>query len=137
MIKKLAHANIISHDLAASEHFYCDILGLTKAFEFYKNDELFGFYIAIGDLTFIEVFIQHEEANTERPLIRHLCLEVEDIDAVIDSIRSKGWEITDKKQGADQSWQCWITDPSGVRLELMQYIEASSQYTGKACIVTW
>ncbi len=137
MIKKLAHANIISHDLAASEHFYCEILGLKKAFEFYKNEELFGFYIATGDLTFIEIFVQQEPANTERPLIRHLCLEVEDIDTVISDIRSKGWEITDKKQGSDQSWQCWITDPDGVRLELMEYTDTSSQYTGADCIVTW
>ena len=30
MIKQLAHINIGSYDLDASEHFYCNILGMEK-----------------------------------------------------------------------------------------------------------
>jgi glyoxylase I family protein len=137
MIKRLAHVNIGSNDLAESEHFYCDVLGLKKAFEFYKNDSLYGFYVEAGETTYIEIFIQQEEANYERPIMRHLCLETEDLDAVIKSVRSKGWEITDKKFGCDQAWQAWITDPSGVRIEVMQYTAESSQFTGTPCEVTW
>ncbi len=137
MITRLAHANIVSDDLAASEHFYCDVLGMKKAFEFYKNDALYGFYVECGDTTFIEVFMQTEEVNLERPIIRHLCLEVADLDSVIATVRSRGWEISDKKRGCDQSWQAWITDPDGVRIEVMQYTEQSSQFTGAPCNVTW
>jgi len=43
MIKQLAHINIGSHDLRASENFYCNILGLKKTFEFIKDGELYGF----------------------------------------------------------------------------------------------
>ena len=136
-IKRLAHINIVSNDLAASERFYCDILGMKKSFEFLKDGELYGFYVAAGETTFIEIFSQQEEANTERSIIRHLCLETEDLDAVIESVRAKGWEISDKKKGRDQSWQAWITDPSGVAIEIMQYTENSSQFTGKPCIVNW
>lgn len=137
MIKRLAHINIGSNNLAESEHFYCDILGLKKAFDFSKNDQPFGFYLATGEMTFIEVFIQSDPANYDRPIIKHLCLEVEDLDEVIASVRGKGWEITDKKLGVDQSWQAWITDPSGVRIEVMQYTPESSQYTGRACVANW
>jgi len=70
-------------------------------------------------------------------IIRHLCLEVEDLDATIAEIRMNDWEITDKKFGCDNSWQAWITDPSGVEIELMQYTEESSQFTGKPCDVDW
>jgi catechol 2,3-dioxygenase-like lactoylglutathione lyase family enzyme len=137
LIKRLAHINIVSNDLAASEHFYCDILGMKKVFEFHKEGELYGFYVAAGETTFIEIFIQDGDANTDRPLIRHLCLETEDLDAVIESVRAKGWAITDKKKGTDQSWQAWVTDPSGVAIEIMQYTKESSQFTGRDCIVTW
>ena len=34
------------------------------------------------------------------------------------------------KLGGDGAWQAWITDPSGVRIELMQYSEDSSQFSG-------
>ncbi len=137
MIKQLAHVNLVTHDLAAAEHFYCDILGLEKAFDFYRNDALFGFYLKLDQLTFIEIFLQKDPVITENLVIRHLCLEVEDLDGAIATIRERGWEITDKKRGSDQSWQSWITDPSGVRIELMQYTEESSQYTGADCIANW
>ena len=137
MITRLAHVNLMSNDLAASQHFYCDILGLKKGFEFYKDNKLFGFYLETGDTTFIEIFTQDPLSDEQRPLINHLCLEVADLDAVIELIRATGWTITDKKRGCDQSWQAWITDPCGVRIELMQYTEQSSQFTGQPCQVNW
>jgi lactoylglutathione lyase/glyoxylase I family protein len=137
MFKRLAHINIGATDLAASERFYCDILGMEKAFDFIKDDEPFGFYVKTGETTFIEVFLQGEEPNHDRPIIKHICLEVEDLDNVIETIRSRGWDVTDKKLGADQSWQAWITDPAGVRIELMQYTDKSFQFTGEDCIVNW
>ncbi len=137
MITRLAHVNLMSNDLAASQHFYCDILGLKKGFEFYKDGKLFGFYLETGDTTFIEIFTQDPLSDEQRPLINHLCLEVADLDAVIESIRATGWTITDKKRGCDQSWQAWITDPCGVRIELMQYTEQSSQFTSQPCQVNW
>ena len=136
MIKQVAHVCIGSTDLAKTEHFYCDILGMERGFDFLKNGELYGYYLKTGENTYIEVFTQNE-VNHNKPIIQHLCLEVEDLDAVISAVRGKGAEITDKKQGTDKSWQAWMTDPSGVRIELMQYTDESSQFTGNPCIVTW
>ena len=137
MIKQLAHINIGSHDLKASENFYCNILGLQKTFEFIKDGELFGFYAAAGDVTFIEVFQEAQQSGARTHLLHHICLEVEDLEAAIAEIRSKGWPISDKKLGGDNSWQAWIEDPSGVQIELMQYTEESSQFTGEPCMVDW
>lgn len=137
MIKQLAHINIGSYDLSASENFYCNVLGMEKTFEFIKDGELYGFYAGAGNTTFVEVFIEENEIGDMPTIIRHLCLEVEDLDATIAEIRMNDWEITDKKFGCDNSWQAWITDPSGVEIELMQYTEESSQFTGKPCDVDW
>lgn len=130
MITRLAHVCIGSNDLAATEHFYTEILGLEKGFDFVRDGIVFGFYIKAGGTTFIEIFEQGEAANYDRPIMKHLCLEVDDIDAVIAHVRSKGYEISDKQFAGDHSYQCWITDPSGVSIELMQYTEESSQLTG-------
>jgi glyoxylase I family protein len=137
MIKQLAHINIGSLDLADSEHFYCHVLGLEKTFEFIKDGELYGFYVGAGNRTFVEVFIEEREIGEKPSMIQHLCLEVEDLEAAINEIRVKGWEISDKKFGCDNSWQAWITDPSGVQIELMQYTKDSSQFTGVPCQVDW
>jgi catechol 2,3-dioxygenase-like lactoylglutathione lyase family enzyme len=137
MIKRLAHINIGSYDLKASEDFYCNILGLEKIFEFIKDGELFGFYAGTGNTTFVEVFLQDEVRESSSSLLHHLCLEVEDLEAAILEIRAKGWEISDKIMGGDNSWQAWISDPSGVQIELMQYTNESSQFTGKPVEVDW
>ena len=137
MIKQLAHINIGSYDLKASEDFYCNILGLKKMFEFIKDDELYGFYAGAGNTTFVEVFLEEERGEATTTQLHHLCLEVEDLETAIVEIRMKGWEISDKKFGCDNSWQAWISDPSGVQIELMQYTKESSQFTGKQCDVDW
>jgi len=135
VIKQLAHINIGAFDLSACEDFYCNVLGMEKTFEFVREDEVIGFYLGAGNTTFIEVFRQHGGAAESSALLRHFCLEVEDIDSVIAAVRQKGWEISDKSWGADNAWQAWTKDPSGVAIELMQYTAESSQHTGAACIL--
>jgi len=137
MFKRLAHVCILAEDLAETETFYCETLGMEKAFDFVKDDKPFGFYAKAGETTFIEVFMQTSEVSPDRPVVNHFCLETEDIDAVIETLTDKGVEVTAKKEGGDKSIQAWITDPNGVRIELMQYTDASSQFTGNTVIVDW
>ncbi len=137
MIKQVSHVCIKSTDLAATKRFYCDLLGLTVTFEFLRGTELFGFYLAAGEMTFIEVFFQDAIDPNPRANMHHICLQVEDIDDCIATIRERGGEITDKKFGGDNAYQAWMKDPSGVDIELMQYTPESSHYTGAPCPVDW
>ncbi len=137
LIKQVAHICIGANNLADAEHFYCEVLGMERGFDFLKDGEWYGFYAKAGENTYIEIFIQEEGASVHSPLMKHLCLEVEDIDSAIADIRAKGVTITDKKYGGDKSWQAWITDPSGIPIEIMQYTDESSQFTGNPCIVDW
>jgi len=132
MFKRLAHVCIGATDLVETERFYVDVLGMETAFDFVRGDQRIGFYLKAGDSTFIEVFVEQGEPNFEGPLIKHFCLEVEELDAVIATLQSKGVEISEKKLGGDGAWQAWITDPSGVRIELMQYSDSSSQFSGRS-----
>lgn len=136
MIKQLAHACIMSSNLAATKTFYCDRLGLKKTFDFIKDGELYGFYLELGNGTFLEVFA--ESAEDRRPSrIRHLCFEVEDIDRAVQVLDEKSVEHTKKKLGGDYTWQVWIKDPDGIDIEFHQYTEKASQLTGVACPVDW
>jgi lactoylglutathione lyase/glyoxylase I family protein len=136
MIKQLAHACIVSSDLAAAEKFYCGALGFRKIFDFIKAGALYGFYLALGNGTFLEVF--GEAANdSSAPRIKHLCFEVEDIDLAVEELDAKQVVHTEKKLGADHTWQIWIKDPDGIDIEFHQYTGKSSQLTGTACPVDW
>ncbi|MCY3796413.1 MAG: VOC family protein [Chloroflexi bacterium] len=131
LFSRLAHVCIGATDLVESERFYVESLGMEKAFDFTRAGQRIGFYLKAGDATFIEVFAEESEPSAERPLIRHFCLEVEDMDTAIAALRRRGADISEKKFGADGAWQAWITDPSGVRIELMQYSDDSSQFSGR------
>ena len=55
------------------------------------------------------------------------CLEVENLERMVTELRQKGLEVTDPKLGMDQSWQSWLADPDGNRIELHQYTPESKQ----------
>ena len=133
MIQGLAHVCIAANDLASTERFYCSGLGFNKAFDFIRGGEVIGFYLEVSEKTYIEVFRQDEVSVHSNCPIRHLCFEVCDIDEVSRHIKSQGYDVTEKELGADQSWQIWTTDPSGVRIEFHQYTEKSSQVTTRNC----
>ena len=135
LIKQIAHICLGSTDLKKSESFYCTALGLKKKFRFIRDGKEFGLYLDLGNNTFIEIFEQTAlESHTSHP-IQHLGLQVEDIEKVIAALRLHGYEVSDKKLGADNSWQCWVSDPHGVRIEMHQYTSGSSQVTGCDCVI--
>ncbi len=46
---------------------------------------------------------------------------VDDIDRIIAQLDKAGILLTiAKKMAADKNWQCWIEDPDGNRIEIMQ-----------------
>jgi glyoxylase I family protein len=134
MIKQLAHVCIYSTDLDATTRFYCEGLELERGFEFVRNGDLFGYYINLGENTFIEVF--KGEPGTEGN-IKHIAIEVDDMDQIITRLREYGYEVGDKSLEADHSWQAWTTDPNGVKIEFHEYTDDSLQLTGGTCLVDW
>jgi len=137
MIKALAHICILSSDLNRSLDFYCGALGLKRHFDFFKDGKLFGFYLQIAPGQFIEIFKAGPAAEIRSQRIHHFCLEVDDIDAVREQLIKRGVEVTPKKLGCDQTWQCWCKDPDGVDFEFQQYTPKSSQFTKTNCVVDW
>ena len=137
MIKTLSHICIFSKDLERSRNFYCGALGLKPHFDFLKDGELFGFYLQVAPSHFIEVFKADPAAEIRGQRIHHFCLEVDDLDALRDSLIKHGVEVTPKKLGCDQSWQCWCKDPDGTEVEFQQYTPKSSKFTRANCIVDW
>lgn len=135
MVRTLAHVCLHCPDLDAAERFWCQGLGLTKRFRFIRNGALHGFYLDAGGGSFIEIF-KGEPGPTDGA-IRHLCLEVDAIESCRASLASAGFTLGERKLGSDRSWQAWVTAPGGVRMELHEYTDESSQRTGKDCIVTW
>ena len=129
MITGLAHVCFIVGDLASSIAFYRDKLGFEPAFESVRDDGTkFGQYLHIGGRTFIELFQgDPREPNADTMSYRHFCLEVDDIESTVAELRERGVEVSEVKTGSDNSWQAWLEDPDGNRIELHGYTPQSKQ----------
>ncbi len=128
MITGLAHACFTAEDLDASIDFYCNKLGLKQAFDFINDrGERFGVYLHVGGRSFIELFTGQVESDGAKGSYRHICLEVDDIETSVEQFKAAGVEVEPIKTGSDHSYQAWLTDPDGNRIELHQYTPQSKQ----------
>jgi len=128
MIVGMAHACFVVSDLERSLSFYRDQLGLPEAFSFINDaGHRHGVYLHLGGRNFIELFEGTVEPPAANQSYKHICLEVDDIEATVAALRASGVEVSDPKLGTDESWQAWIVDPEGNRMELHQYTASSWQ----------
>ncbi|MBM3238192.1 VOC family protein [Candidatus Poribacteria bacterium] len=128
MIVGLAHICFTVSNLEESIAFYQDKLGLLPAFDFINDKgERFGIYLHVGRRNFIELFKGNPEHFNQKQAYRHFCLEVDDIQSIASELRTRGVDISEIKMGSDNSWQAWLSDPDGNRIELHQYTPKSKQ----------
>jgi len=135
MRTNLAHVCIESADLEATEAFY-RILGLERRFEFRNlKGELVGFYLAFGNMTFIEVI--KTSTPREAGIIKHFAIEVDDVDEAYRLLSHKGVDVTEKQFAKDHQWMITCRDPNGIFIELQQYTAESMQRAGGVCEVDY
>ena len=133
-ITGIAHIAITVRDMEKSLDFYTRVLGFKKAFSITdpKTGEPWIEYLYMGNGQFTELFYGGKKNNPwsgELSGFNHICLQVDDINSVVEHVKKEGVEITDEvKQGLDNNWQAWIKDPDGIRIEFMQIGERSPQY---------
>ena len=129
MITGIAHICLSVSDLEKMEKFYVEKLGLAHAFDFVNEDgRRYGMYLQVGNRNFIELFEgRSKDIATVNPSFKHFCLEVNDIQSMVEKLRSRGVDVTDPMLGSDNAWQAWVTDPEGNAIELHCYTPESRQ----------
>jgi len=128
MIVGLSHACFVVSDLDRALRFYGDALGLKLAFELKVPEAgLEGVYLHVGGRTFIELFKGEPAPSQPNASYKHICLEVDDMESTVAALREKGADVSEVKLGQDGSYQAWLTDPDGNRVELHQFTPQSLQ----------
>jgi catechol 2,3-dioxygenase-like lactoylglutathione lyase family enzyme len=140
----VSHVGICVSDPDRSEKFYTDALGFERAAAFEVGPE-FGRLMEIDgvqvesrflkrDHVAIELLHYREPGHTgsgeRRPVnqlgLTHLCLRVDDVDAVAAQVAAHGGTVlhdtrtTFENDGGPAMDFVYCTDPDGVRIELMQ-----------------
>jgi catechol 2,3-dioxygenase-like lactoylglutathione lyase family enzyme len=114
-VTHIDHCSVIVTDVAASRHFYGELLGLREI----PAPKTFDFVALWYDLggTYLHLLLKPER-DTISP--RHFCLHVSDIAAARAHVTARGIPIdeTVKIPGADRFF---IRDPDGNRIEVLQW----------------
>lgn len=150
----IMHVSFFTDQMDAMRDFYENKLGLKAKmivrYEAYKDKEghpwakaakerpldICLIYIEIANGQFIELFPkadgqkEHPEYNQHLGY-SHFSLTVDDIFKARDELIAAGIDIDiEPKIGNSHTWQMWIHDPDGNRIEMMQYTDESFQITG-------
>jgi lactoylglutathione lyase len=131
-ITGIGHVALKVHDLDKSLEFYRDKLGFPEMMRMdHPDGGVWLVYLRITDEQFIEIFPGAE--NERSPgwngnAITHVCLTVDDLDAVVDRVERAGIALLiGKKTAGDGNRQAWIEDPDGNRIEFMELSPTSLQ----------
>ncbi|MDR3276086.1 MAG: VOC family protein [Treponema sp.] len=132
MLSGIAHLALNVKDMEKSVDFYTCVLGLKKAFELPepRSGKPWIVYLYLGGRQFVELFYHGVDACPvdHAQGFNHICLEVDDIHQIASQIQTAGCKMDVLPlQGADKNWQAWVTDPDGVKIELMQISPDSPQ----------
>jgi catechol 2,3-dioxygenase-like lactoylglutathione lyase family enzyme len=131
-ITGIGHLAVTVSDMKRSAEFYTGVLGFERVFEILddKGNPWIS-YFKIGKSQFIELFYpKNEESSDGKAHIgfSHMCFLVDDMKRTEAEILKRGGTLDRPiKLGKDGNYQCWVKDPDGNRIELMQIMPESPQ----------
>jgi catechol 2,3-dioxygenase-like lactoylglutathione lyase family enzyme len=142
-IERMEHVGIVVDDLAAATAFFVE-LGLKLQGEWAVEGSWVDRVVGLegirvdaammetpdghGGLELVKFHApsgpggdRHAPANT--PGLRHLAFAVDDIDAVVTSVRARGAELVGEVQTYEDSYRlCYVRGPEGIIVELAEQI---------------
>jgi len=124
------HVSLIVRDVAASRHFYCEVLGLTEA----ARPASFKFAGAWFRAGVAEIHViqrkdaaqapgdapVHTTAERDATRARHFCFQITDVEQLLATLRAHQIPIVvGPRPRGDGAVQTYISDPDGHLVELV------------------
>src|SRR6266851_8803706 len=122
---RLNHIGIYVKDFDESMNFYTKTMGFREAFSLKDKDSKPTLaYLQINRDTFVEL----APATADRPVgVSHIGLWTDDLNKTITILRERSVKMDNPISGATKSLLTNMIEPSGVRLELLEYPPESLQ----------
>ena len=124
----IGHLCYFVTDIDRSVDFYCSNLGFTKMFEqHFDAYDIHCVYLRICKNQFIELFSTKKPLDNTNASFQHLCLHVDDVAQAHAELTAKGLALTPVEEGHSKCIKCYLDDPDGNKIELMQLTAESLQ----------
>ena len=120
---RLNHVGIYVKDFDESMRFYTQTMGFREAFTIKDPaGKPVLAYLQITQNTFLEL----APSTADRPVgLSHIGIWPEDLTATVAALRLKGVMVNDPRTGSTKTSITNVTDPNGVRLELVDFLAGS------------
>ena len=129
-ITHLDHCSVIVTDLAASRHFYGDILGLPEV----PGPRTFDFVVLWDDLGSGQYLHLLQKPGPDSISARHFALSVRDAVAARQQMQRRGI-VTEETTTIPHCDRFFVKDPDGNRIELIQWLEPYDPVRDGRCLV--
>lgn len=122
---RLNHVGVYVKDWDESWNFYTKTMGFREAFTNRDKDGKPTLaYLQINKDTFLEM----APATAERPAgLSHLGIWADNLNGTVATLRMRGAKVADPRTGGSKAPLTNVTDPNGVRLELLEFPPDSLQ----------
>ena len=121
---RLNHVGLFVKDFDESMRWYTQTLGLREAFTI--RDQAGNPTLAYLHVT-RDTFLEIAPASGDRAVgVSHVAIWPENLDATMATLRARGVEIADPRTGSTGTRIANVTDPNGVRLELVDFTPGST-----------
>ncbi|MEQ1885356.1 MAG: VOC family protein [Bryobacteraceae bacterium] len=122
---RVNHVGIWAKDFDETINYYTKTLGFKEAFTFKDKDgKVTTAYLQMNKENFFEIARTPADRS---PGLNHVGIWVDDIAATVANLRRRGIQVNDARTGNSGAPLTNVTDPNGVRLEILEYPAASSQ----------
>jgi catechol 2,3-dioxygenase-like lactoylglutathione lyase family enzyme len=120
---RLNHVGIYAKDYDESMRFYTKTMGFREAFTIKDKDGKPTLtYLQLGRDTFVEL----APATAERPAgLSHIGFWPTDLKETVATLRQRGVKVDDPRTGSTKTSITNVMDPSGIRLELLDFLPDS------------
>lgn len=117
MLLSLGHVTVRSADFDRSERFYCGLLGMHPGPR--PAIAVPGRWFYVGGEAVLHVLPRRAGAPGDgEGAIDHFALNADDLPAFEQRLRAAGQPFEGRRLGDSGTWQIFLTDPDGVRVEL-------------------
>jgi len=124
MLLSLGHVTVRSADFERTEHFYCGLLGMRIGPR--PAIPVPGRWFYVGDEAVLHVLPRAARAVHEAEgAIDHFALKAGDLHAFEQRLEAAGQPFESLRLADSDTWQIFLTDPDGIRVELSFAAQAS------------
>ena len=110
------HFTILTDDVEGTVRFYNDVLGLAAGPR--PNFDFPGAWLYAGGAPILHVIGGHPKSELKAGVIDHMAFTTRDLAATLAALKSRGIEHSCRRQVGSGTWQVFLHDPNGAKVEL-------------------